>query len=88
MAQRVVDLVLSLLASIAAFGLSWPFWREFRYWAESRPAWWAYFIVGYVLAVYVFYVFMRAIHTLFRHDALAHAAPAAQAPEPREGNTP
>ncbi len=80
MAQRVIDFVLSVLATVVAFGLSWPFWRQFHYWAESRVAWWVYFVVGYVLAVYVFYVFLRAIHTLFRHDALAHAASAAAQP--------
>lgn len=76
MAQRVIDLVLSALATALAFALSWPFLREFKYWAESRELWWIYFVVGFVLAFYVFYVFMRAIHTLFRHDALAHAAAA------------
>lgn len=74
MAQRVTDLILSVLATAIAFGLSWPFWRTFHYWAESRVAWWVYFAVGFVLAVYVFYVFLRAVHTLFRHDALARAA--------------
>lgn len=80
MAQRVTDFILSVLATVVAFGLSWPFWRHFEYWAESRLAWRVYFVVGFVLALYVFYVFLRAIHTLFRHDALAHAASAA--PEP------
>lgn len=75
MAQRAIDLVLSVLATAIAFGLSWPFWRTFGYWAESHSMWWTYFGVGFVLAVYVFYVFMRSIHTLFRHDALTRTAP-------------
>lgn len=88
MAQRVTDLVLSALATVVAFGLSWPFLREFKYWAESRAAWWVYFVVGFVLAFYVFYVFLRAIHTLFRHDALVHAAPAPESSRNDQGSTP
>ncbi|OIQ94180.1 hypothetical protein GALL_238090 [mine drainage metagenome] len=66
--QRIVDLTLSVLASVAAFLLSWPFWRDFEYWPESHLAWWLYFGAGFVLAVYVFYVFIGSLHTLFLHD--------------------
>ena len=67
--QRIIDLTLSVLASVAAFLLSWPFWRDFEYWPESHLAWWLYFGAGFVLAVYVFYVFIGSLHTLFLHDA-------------------
>ncbi len=67
MSQRITDLTLSVLASVAAFLLSWPFWRDFEYWAESHVAWWIYFVLGFVLAVYVFYVFIGSLHILFLH---------------------
>ena len=70
MRTRIIDLGLSFFASVAALLLSWPYWRDFEYWPESRLAWLAYFIVGFVLAVYVFQVFIGALRTLFEHDAL------------------
>lgn len=70
MRQLIIDVVLSVLASIVAFALSWPFWRNFEYWAESREMWWVYFIVGFICAVYVFFIFMRVSRTLFLHDSL------------------
>lgn len=70
MTQLIIDIVLSVAAGIAAFVLSWPYWRDFEYWAESRGLWWTYFIVGYVFAVYVFFIFVRCLRTLFLHDAL------------------
>lgn len=72
MAQRLIDLVLSILASTLGFALSWPFWRDFEYWAESELAWYAYFVIGFILAVYVFYLFLQCLHTLFDHDRLLH----------------
>ena len=79
MPKRTIDLVLSVLAGSVALLLSWPFWRDFSYWPESRTMWVGYFVVGFALAVYVFYVFMGALHTLFEHDALEHAEAAAAA---------
>lgn len=75
-AQRIIDLTLSVLASAAGLLLSWPYWRDFQYWPESHGMWRLYFAVGYVLAVYVFYVFIGSLRTLFAHDALEHAATA------------
>ena len=74
MTQRITDLTLSVLACAAAFLLSWPFWRNFEYWAESRVAWWIYFGAGFVLAVYVFYVFIGSLRILFVHDTQEQAA--------------
>lgn len=71
MTQRIVDLTLSALACVAAVLLSWPFWRTFEYWAESRVAWWIYFAVGFVLAIYVFYIFLDSLRMLFLHDTQA-----------------
>ena len=73
--QRKIDFVLSVLASVVAFGLSWPFWRGFEYWPESHVAWWIYYVVGFVLAVYVFYVFIGSLHILFLHDTQNASAP-------------
>ncbi len=72
--RRLTDLVISLLATLAAFLLSLPFWRDFGYFAESRSYWLAYFFLGFILAVYVFYTFIGSLRIVFRHareDALA-----------------
>jgi hypothetical protein len=74
MANRITDLTLAVLASAVSFLLSWPFWRDFEYWPESRYMWLVYFIIGFVLAIYVFYAFMGSLQTLFAHDADEHAA--------------
>lgn len=67
--QRTIDLIISVLASALAFLLSWPFWRDFEYWPESHLAWWIYFVLGFVLSVYVFYIFIDSLRMLFTHDA-------------------
>lgn len=72
--QRTIDVTISVLASALAFLLSWPFWRDFEYWPESHVAWWIYFILGFVLAVYVFYMFIGSLRMLFTHDAAPSAA--------------
>ena len=51
MSTRIMDLGLSVFASVAALLLSWPYWRDFEYWAESRWAWLIYFVLGFELAV-------------------------------------
>lgn len=70
--QKAIDLTLSSIGSLAAVGLSWPYWRSFSYFAESRVAWWVYMVIGYLMAVFVFYVFFRALRTLFSHDGHDH----------------
>ena len=76
MAQRIIDLTLAVLASIVSLLLSWPYWRDFEYWPESPVMWRVYFVIGFVLAVYIFYIFLVSLHTLFLHDAQGHAAAA------------
>lgn len=71
MTKRKMDLVVSILASGISLALSWPFWRKFEFWAESETAWNIYFVVGFILAVYVFYVFLGSLRTLFDHDVFA-----------------
>jgi type VI protein secretion system component VasK len=71
MAQRIIDGVLSALAGLVSVLLSWPYWRDFEYWPESHAMWWVYIAAGYVLAVYVFYVFLGCLRTLFLHDEQA-----------------
>ncbi|AMN46040.1 hypothetical protein ACG33_02725 [Steroidobacter denitrificans] len=80
-AQRIIRLSVAVLASGVSFALSWPYWRNFEYWAESRTLWLGYFIVGFLLAVYVFYVFFNSLGTLFAHDALERAERAASTGE-------
>lgn len=70
--QRSIDLTLSVVASIVGFALSWPYWRSSGYFAVSSTAWWIYFAVGFVLAVYVFYVFFRTLRALFSHEGHDH----------------
>lgn len=76
-AQRMARLSMAILASAASLALSWPYWRDFEYWAESRTMWTIYFVVGFVLAVYVFLVFFDCLATLFEHDAVTRQADAA-----------
>ena len=73
MHTRSIDLGLSIVGSVAALLLSWPFWRDFEFWAESPVAWQIYFVTGFVLAIYVFYVFIGVTRTLFEHDAIERA---------------
>ncbi|HET8899703.1 MAG TPA: hypothetical protein VFN09_13110 [Rhodanobacteraceae bacterium] len=73
MGQIGIRISISVFASIVAVFLSWPYWRDFAYWPESRLAWCVYFGLGFVLSVVVFYMFMRSLHTLFEHDALERA---------------
>lgn len=79
MRKRTIDLVLSIVASAVALLLSWPYFRNFEFWPESQAMWLLYFTVGFVIEVYVFYVFLGALHTLFEHDALEHADAAKEA---------
>jgi succinate dehydrogenase/fumarate reductase cytochrome b subunit len=80
MTQRITGLVLSVLVCVAAFLLSWPFWRTYAYWAESRSAWRLHFATGFVLVVYVFHVFIVSLRILFIHDAQELTLPAAAKP--------
>lgn len=81
MVQRVIDIAISAFASLVSLLLSWPYWRDFEYWPESNFMWWLYFLVGYVLAVYVFYIFIGSLRTLFMHDAVARARRTSDKPE-------
>lgn len=74
-AQRSIRLVIAILASLVSMALSWPYFRDFGYWPESQTMWVIYFIVGFVLAVYVFMVFLDTLATLFEHDTLQKKKP-------------
>ena len=74
MTQRITDMTISVLACVVATLLSWPFWRTYDYWAESHAAWWIYFVSGFLLAVYVFYIFIGSLRILFLHDTQEQAA--------------
>lgn len=87
MAQRIIDLTLSALASLVSLLLSWPYWRDFEYWPESPMMWWLYFIIGFVLATYVFYVFLGSLRTLFLHEDQARSIDT-QASSSKGGNQP
>lgn len=70
MSIKIIDLSLSFIATVIAFFLSWPFWRRFEYWAESQSFWQVYFVVGFVIAFYVFYEFLSCLRVLFLHDGI------------------
>lgn len=74
-AQRLIRLGVAVLASLVSIALSWPYFRDFGYWAESRTLWVIYFTLGFVLAVYVFMVFLETLATLFEHDSLQKKKP-------------
>lgn len=72
--QRLTDLIISFLATVVAFLLSLPFWRDNEYFAESDLYWRVYFVVGFILGIYVFYVFIGSLRMMFIHardEALA-----------------
>lgn len=74
-AHRRIRLVIAILASLVSVALSWPYFRDFGYWPESQTMWVIYFILGFVLAVYVFMVFLDTLATLFEHDTLQRKKP-------------
>lgn len=65
--QRLTDLIISFLATVVAFLLSLPFWRDNEYFAESDLYWRVYFVVGFILGIYVFYVFIGSLRMMFIH---------------------
>lgn len=80
MAQRIIELVLAALAALLSVLLSWPYWRDFEYWPESHGMWRLYFAAGSILAVYVFYIFLRCMRTLFLHDEQARRSASGDQP--------
>lgn len=66
--QKAIDLTLAVVASAVSLAMSWPYWRSFSYFASSEIAWWIYFIVGFFLAVYVFYALFVALRHIFAHE--------------------
>ncbi len=68
--QKFTWISLAIVGSLVSFFLSWPWWRDYSNWAESRTMWAIYFVVGFILAVYVFYAFFGSMRTLFEHDAI------------------
>ncbi|MCO4320041.1 hypothetical protein [Aliidiomarina quisquiliarum] len=65
--QRLTDFIIAFLSSGAAVLLSLPFWRDNEYFAESDLYWQIYFILGFILGVYVIYVFIGSLRMLFIH---------------------
>ncbi|MDE3090646.1 MAG: hypothetical protein KGJ80_14825 [Chloroflexota bacterium] len=57
--MRVHDLVIAIVVVVFFFLLSLPYQFEYNYWAESPLLWAAYFIIGGILAVYIFYIFLQ-----------------------------
>lgn len=78
--RRVIRFWIAIFASGVSLALSWPYWRDFEYWPESRAMWLGYFAVGFALAVFVFYVFLDVLGTLFEHDEIERGANREDAP--------
>ncbi len=84
---RIIWISVAILASALSFALSWPWWRDYSYWAESHTMWAIYFITGFLLAVYVFYVFFGVTRTLFEHDKIERAEIEANAAADQASNS-
>ncbi len=72
--QRLTDLIISFFATLVAFLFSLPFWRDNEYFAESDLYWQVYFVSGFIIGFYIFYVFIGSLRMLFIHardEALA-----------------
>lgn len=57
--MRRHDLVIAILVVIFFILLALPYQFEYNSTSESPFLWAAYFIVGGILAVYVFYIFLQ-----------------------------
>lgn len=72
--QIIIRLTLAVVAAGVSLALSWPYQRDFEYWAESQGAWLLYFGAGFLLAVGVFYLFFESLSTMFEHDTIEREA--------------
>lgn len=70
LARRIIWIFVAVMGSALSFALSWPWHRDHSYGPESQTMWTIYFVIGFILAVYVFYVFFGKLHTLFEHDEI------------------
>lgn len=71
MKQQLVRFLIAIPAAVLSVALSWPYARNYEYWAESPNMWKIYFVAGFILAVLVFYFFLESLSVLFQHDDLA-----------------
>lgn len=69
--QIIIRLTLAVVAAGISLALSWPYQRDFEYWAESQGAWLLYFGLGFLLATAVFYLFFESLEVMFEHDEIA-----------------
>lgn len=66
--MRAHDLVIALLVALGFVLLSIPYQFAFDHWSESPALWVAYFVVGAVLAAYVFYAFLQSRRRLAQSE--------------------
>lgn len=53
------DMVVAILVTLFFVLVAIPYQFEFSYWAETPLLWGAYFLIGYILVVYIFYIFLQ-----------------------------
>jgi hypothetical protein len=61
-------LIASLVVILLFVRLAVPYWFEFSYWAEAPLAWAAYFVMGTILMVYVFYALLQVWRRLIAEN--------------------
>jgi Ca2+/H+ antiporter len=66
--MRRHDFIIAILVVLFFVLLSLPYQFEYNYSSESPFLWVAYFIMGGILAVYVFYIFLQTRRHLVNED--------------------
>ncbi|MCZ7591907.1 MAG: hypothetical protein M5U15_07015 [Kiritimatiellae bacterium] len=86
--KQLIRFFIAIPAAVLSVALSWPYARNYEYWAESPGMWKIYFIAGFILAVAVFYFFLESLAVLFQHDELARKGNAASGDAGKEKGAP
>lgn len=68
MPRKLHDWVLVLIATGVFLLLSLPEHWSFDYWAESPALWVLYVLLGALLSLYVLWIFIRSLRSLFEHE--------------------
>lgn len=69
MLSKISTWVMALPLILGGALLSWPFYADHQFWAETPSMWTAYVVVGCVLGLYVAVMFIHVLSTLIYHEA-------------------